>query len=301
MAVLSAGSDLWWCRWYWALCLEPLCSAVKPKEKLRRYRLVIRKCYCFIFKEPSTQSYLWPSSKSKKIQHGADKNCSEPIECMLTWQPDRRDLSGALDPQLHCCCTTGSCLDWRLRTDFSGDDCLQVEAGAFRATQSIIVGVSTAMNCLLSSPLKNSLFEWIIYRLLHVNYRTFPQDVVVMILRLTHSSKSFQIHCLSLGSKSSATMDAFSQCSQITSQEILKGSVKTASDLWCWRHFERRLGEAAAARLLGCVRGRGDVHSKTGTVTHITFTLWAGGTLHTVTSGMDQSSTTPHSYKTLCL
>lgn len=75
-----------------------------------------------------------------------EKDCSEPVEFLLTWQPDRRNLSGALDPQLHRCCTTGSCLDGRPGTEFSVDGCLQVGAGAFGATQSIIVGVSTVMN-----------------------------------------------------------------------------------------------------------------------------------------------------------
>lgn len=42
MPVLSPGSDLWWCRWVWALPLEPVCSAMKWKENLKRYRLVIR-------------------------------------------------------------------------------------------------------------------------------------------------------------------------------------------------------------------------------------------------------------------
>lgn len=77
-----------------------------------------------------------------------------------------------------------------------------------------------------TSPLQDNLFGTIIYRLLHVSICTFPQDVVVMILRLTDSSKSFQIHCLSLGSQSSATMKAFSQCSRrTTSQEIWSGQI----------------------------------------------------------------------------
>lgn len=57
-----------------------------------------------------------------------------------------------------------------------------------------------------------------------------------------------------------------------------------------------RLREAVAARLSGCIRGKGELCSQTGTVTHITFTLWAGGTLHTVTSEMDQSSITLRVY-----